>query len=730
MKSLPFFVFFLLTAPLFAAPVPGIKEETQTTYEKQFTLLQNFDPEFYPIPQGGQACVAKRVSQPDADEIVVECEYPAKTNAPEYLSIGTPFFIRKPGYFAAVDVQVEELDEKTGKYREMKYPINLRFVDPSGEWHQVRAASRVGKWAVAPIESSRDPHWGGDDDGVLQFPCALEYIVVDHPHPNVPRKARVTFRGVRFFRKHTTESVLTLSERSPGVHLNLEAPETGLPTHVYRVGRVPKGMIFDAKLDAEFLKKWEAASQDSGKTPKITLQVSGAKDQPAPEILLGAWKDGAQSFTLPISGKVGFQALILTPKYTDPETGEPREGQPVKFTYAVLPEESRFDDWFGICTHYAHGWNLETQKFLPPAGLRFFRDEMGWGSCEPEKGKYVFSPRWDEYINSAREKGLEPLLILDYANQNYDGGDFPHTDEAVQGYANYCRAIAQHFKGRIKHYEIWNEWTGGCGMSGKKHNTPENYVKLIAAAYKVLKEVDPDCVVIGGGGDHHVGHFKAIEAQMKLGVMKYCDAFSVHPYEYPRTPEEAKVVENLQKVVDCMKANGCEEPKLWLTELGWPTHGAGHAPGFDSRDAAVREALEAQMFVRAGIGYRAMPEVRKFVWYDLKNDGTDLSYNENNFGIIHHDSYRFQPKAAFQAVAVLTGFTAGATVTRSARYSTPELAVYEIKRPDSPVVYAAWSLAKGSAAVKVSFPFQKAMNIYGEELDGVTEVTGEPVYFY
>jgi hypothetical protein len=74
MRILCSFLFLLsLTAALLADPVPGMKEETQATFEKRFAPVVNFDPEFYPIPQGGQACIAKVVSRPDDAEMVVEC---------------------------------------------------------------------------------------------------------------------------------------------------------------------------------------------------------------------------------------------------------------------------------------------------------------------------------------------------------------------------------------------------------------------------------------------------------------------------------------------------------------------------------------------------------------------------------------------------------------------------------------------------------------------------------
>ncbi len=443
------------------------------------------------------------------------------------------------------------------------------------------------------------------------------------------------------------------------------------------------------------------------------------------------------AFTLPISTQIGFESLIFTPEIQD-EDGMTIVGEPVRFSYAVTSKNEALNSWFGICTHYCYSWDLRTMDFLPAGGFGFLRDEFGWGRCEKEKGKYVFYPEWETYVNRANDLGIQPLVILDFANDNYDGGDFPHTEEGIAGFAGFCGAAAEHFRGRVKYYEIWNEWTGGCGMRDflkNGHNTPENYVRMIAAASKAIRDADPDAYIIGGGGDHHTAHFTQIEAMMKLGLMKYCDAFSVHPYVYQRTPENAQVREDLQKVIDCMRANGCENPKLWLTELGWPTHRVvkNQAEGVRSNESAVREEYEAQMFVRSSVIYRSLPEVEAFFWYDLKNDGTNLSYNENNFGIIHNDAWNFQPKSAYSAAAVVTQMLRDAqSVAKNEELSNENLSVYEILGPNHSRIVVAWAL--GDTPAEIAFlkdvKLQKVVGLYGQNLPKETRQIGaQPVYF-
>ena len=103
---------------------------------------------------------------------------------------------------------------------------------------------------------------------------------------------------------------------------------------------------------------------------------------------------------------------------------------------------------------------------LAACGAKYARCQTGWAKCEKEKGVYQFG--WlDDIVDSLLERGVFPWFNVGYGNPAY----MPNTpnptgvgcmpllyDEFVQeGWKNYVLALARHFKGRITHWEIWNE---------------------------------------------------------------------------------------------------------------------------------------------------------------------------------------------------------------------------------------------------------------------------------
>ncbi|MDE2149711.1 MAG: hypothetical protein KGJ55_07755, partial [Gammaproteobacteria bacterium] len=55
-------------------------------------------------------------------------------------------------------------------------------------------------------------------------------------------------------------------------------------------------------------------------------------------------------------------------------------------------------------------------------GFDAIRDDAEWKFVETTKGVYRIPPAWDQFVDSARQRGIEPLLILDYGNPLYDRG--------------------------------------------------------------------------------------------------------------------------------------------------------------------------------------------------------------------------------------------------------------------------------------------------------------------
>ena len=80
------------------------------------------------------------------------------------------------------------------------------------------------------------------------------------------------------------------------------------------------------------------------------------------------------------------------------------------------------------------------------------------------------------------------------------------------------------------------------------------------------------------------------------GAHGYFDAFGMHPYTYPYTPDEPASYNNycnLGMFYDVMVANGDQDKQVWSTEAGAPT---GTYVGSDRR--AVSEAQQAMTATR------------------------------------------------------------------------------------------------------------------------------------
>jgi hypothetical protein len=133
-------------------------------------------------------------------------------------------------------------------------------------------------------------------------------------------------------------------------------------------------------------------------------------------------------------------------------------------------------------------WSDATQKTL---------DDLSFSTL----GEFLWTPPW---ASGGKERTAPPK----------DDADF----------ARYVRETVSHYRGSIRHWEVWNEphyhgfWSG----------TPEQYAHLLAVAYREAKKADPACTVLGGGG-------VSLGSKAWIGKMiaalpdeRCMDAFSIH----------------------------------------------------------------------------------------------------------------------------------------------------------------------------------------------------------
>ncbi len=308
----------------------------------------------------------------------------------------------------------------------------------------------------------------------------------------------------------------------------------------------------------------------------------------------------------------------------------------------ILSENRGVEDGiFGACTHFAQNkgdieGNLEAAK---EAGAKFIRDEMYWGAAETTKGVYQVLPSWDKYVDEAVANGIEPLVVLTYGNNLYGSQETPNNPEYINAFANYCKFIAQKYKNKVTHFEIWNEYNINvrCNRGGPEDGA--SYKALLEASYNAIKSVysgeENKVTVIGGVTAEN--DLVWIEELLNAGGYQYMDAISIHPYSYPLSPESFRLDNEIKKLDDLMISYGGAHKPIWISEIGWPTNTS--ARGVSEYSSAV---YGVKAYVLASINNL----VDKVFWYDFQNDGTDTNDSEQNFGLIRSWSGEAVPGAA------------------------------------------------------------------------------------
>ena len=308
----------------------------------------------------------------------------------------------------------------------------------------------------------------------------------------------------------------------------------------------------------------------------------------------------------------------------------------------------------GVCTHFSQGKGLvdANLRSMNRAGITTIRDEATWGAIERTKGELAMPERLDGYVRQASAAGLEVMLILDYANRLYDDGDRPRSETAIEGFCNYAEFLVRHFGNDVRLYEVWNEWDIGIGMPEpyNKGGSPEDYVQLLAAVYPRIKAIDPQITVMAGSCTSGGAKKGWLEEIVRLGALDYCDAISVHAYNYgnefpDRTPEACSVW--LSGVQEMLRGynDGIDFP-FYVTEVGWPNH-----VGKRTTDPELSASYLARLYLLA----RTSSSFRGLWWYDFQDDGWEPGYNESNFGIVRPN---LTPKPAYYVMADISDLLA------------------------------------------------------------------------
>lgn len=189
----------------------------------------------------------------------------------------------------------------------------------------------------------------------------------------------------------------------------------------------------------------------------------------------------------------------------------------------------------------------QTYPWLARLGVKWARVHTGWCRTELSRGQYDFA--WlDAVVDSLIKIGIRPWFCTGFGNRLYMP-DAPfasavgwvptRNEETRRAWQRYVQALAGHYRGRVSHFEIWNEPQGESFWRPEQPGPPK-YVELVAMTAPAILAGQPEATLIGGavaGMDT-----KFFQGCMECGLGEHIHKASFHSYRpIPEHQYEADV---------------------------------------------------------------------------------------------------------------------------------------------------------------------------------------------
>lgn len=241
-------------------------------------------------------------------------------------------------------------------------------------------------------------------------------------------------------------------------------------------------------------------------------------------------------------------------------------------------------------------------RMMREAGFVWLRQEFPWEDLEVDgRGQFTDSRldrdgdgqsdtidtwlKYDQIVELTEAHGLRLMARLSnppaWTRADPAAGDRAPPDD-FQDFVNYAIAVAERYRGRITHYQIWNEpniypeW-------GNAPIDPAGYTDLLCRAFHALKAVDPNIVVISGAiaptialdQSRDLSDLVFLQLLYDHGGGECFDALSAQGYGLRSGPTDRRLRATSVNVArhsyyrDIMVRNGDAHKPIWLSEAAW-----------------------------------------------------------------------------------------------------------------------------------------------------------------
>jgi hypothetical protein len=236
-------------------------------------------------------------------------------------------------------------------------------------------------------------------------------------------------------------------------------------------------------------------------------------------------------------------------------------------------------------------------QMMADAGFKWIRQQFPWYDIEIA-GKGDFQDcrhppcidawaKYDNIVDLAGQHGVNIIARLEAppAWARSAPGDFAPPAN-FDDYGDYVAAVADRYKGRITHYQIWNE-PNNYPEWGEQPVNPEDFTELLCTAYQRIKEVDPNAKVLapaltptislepGPGPGTGLNDFIYLQRMYEVGAGQCFDIMSAQGYGLFSGPTDRRLrprVVNFSRplyIRDIMVQNGDAHKPIWISEMNW-----------------------------------------------------------------------------------------------------------------------------------------------------------------
>lgn len=270
-----------------------------------------------------------------------------------------------------------------------------------------------------------------------------------------------------------------------------------------------------------------------------------------------------------------------------------------------LPPVEQPDGRAGMCYSFYDPPERPYLMAAVDAGSRWDRFDFVWPNIEPQNNVWDFAA-YDALVNDLRASGVNIVGMLlwtpawalggEGAGENVALGGRPPGWYGLEGesvrsastssqftyppdglylpwnhpenhWGNFVYTVVSHFRGRVYHWEIWNEPDSTSFWSG----TSVDYAQLLKVGYQATKAACPECTVLFGGLHYWA---KPKFYRWVLNVLNddpaaasnnyFFDVMSVHIYS--RSSDAYDVVSAVRSGM----LEFVSDHPIWITEVGVP----------------------------------------------------------------------------------------------------------------------------------------------------------------